>query len=183
MTTYDRAVFWRAIRPMFGTVAQGQVEGTERILAGYEAKLSADSRWVAYALATAFHETAATMQPIEEYGRGVGRAYHAGGFWGRGLVQLTWQFNYADWSKRLGLDLINHPELALTWGAALPILMDGMALGTFTGASLGAYFTAKGSDPVNARRIINGLDRAVMVAGYYAAFLAALKTSQRSVTV
>ena len=31
---------------------------------------NADDRWLAYMLATAFHETARTMQPIREFGAG-----------------------------------------------------------------------------------------------------------------
>ena len=34
-----------------------------------------DTRWLAYMLATTFHETAYQMWPIEEYGKGSGRYY------------------------------------------------------------------------------------------------------------
>ena len=37
--------------------------------------LADDLRWLAYMLATTFHETARTMQPIEEYGKGKGKTY------------------------------------------------------------------------------------------------------------
>lgn len=35
-------------------------------------------------------------------------------FIGRGILQLTGRANYADYSKKLGIDLINNPELAAT---------------------------------------------------------------------
>ena len=44
--------------------------------------------------------------------------------------------------------------------------MIGMRDGTFTGKRLADYFTAKTSDWVNARKIVNGLDRAKDIAGY-----------------
>lgn len=175
---YDRAAFFGSIRSLFGGhMTADQVDGMGRILAGYEARSAADARWLAYALATVFHETATTMQPIEEFGCGVGRPYHATGCWGRGLVQLTWPTNYAIWTKRLGVDLVACPALAMTWAVALPILIDGMAAGSFTGRKLGDYFNARTNDPVNARRIINGTDCAAKIAGYHVAFLAALKQS------
>ncbi|WP_165903918.1 hypothetical protein [Hymenobacter gummosus] len=39
---------------------------------------------------------------------------------------------------------------------------------------LSRYFTPLQADPVQARRTVNGLDRAERIAGYYAAFLHAL---------
>lgn len=34
-----------------------------------------------------------------------------GGYWGRGLIQLTWKENYKKAGDALGVDLINQPEL------------------------------------------------------------------------
>ncbi len=64
-----------------------QVQGMDAIFDACPAALPTDP--LAYVLATTIHETARTMQPIEEYGRGKGRAYGPTGFWGRGFVQLT----------------------------------------------------------------------------------------------
>ena len=48
-----------------------QVDGMNYILDTWEdAPPSDDLRWLAYALATTYHETAATMLPIAEYGYG-----------------------------------------------------------------------------------------------------------------
>ncbi|MEE4406756.1 hypothetical protein [Enterobacter mori] len=55
---------------------------------------------LAYVLATTYHETAFTMQPIEEYGKGAGHPYgepdpETGlAYYGRGYVQLIWKDNY-----------------------------------------------------------------------------------------
>ena len=58
-------------------------------------KPDADLRWLAYILATDYHETAYTMQPIEEYGKGAGYDYGEPDpvtgeiYFGTGLVQLN----------------------------------------------------------------------------------------------
>ena len=87
--------------PFHGNLTQLQVDGINDILDTWEKYFrDNDIRWLAYALATAFHETAETMQPIEEYGEGSGRDYgqpvgiHQQCYFGRGFVQLTWESNY-----------------------------------------------------------------------------------------
>ena len=49
-----------------------------------------------------------------------------------------------------------------------------MAEGLFTGKCLGDYVNASRCDPLSARRIVNGLDRASEIAGYFARFREAL---------
>ena len=44
------------------------------------------------------------------------------------------------------------------------VCVAGMVHGTFTGKKLSNYFTATKSDWTNARRIINGLDKAAPIA-------------------
>lgn len=129
-------------------------------------------RQAAYMLATAKHETANTFAPIEEYGRGKGRPYgkpdpktgHA--YYGRGYVQLTWSKNYQTVGKALGLPLYAKPELALKYDVAYKIMSYGMTHGTFTGVALSRYITEQKTDYPNARKIINSLDRAELIAGY-----------------
>ena len=54
------------------------------------------------------------------------------------------------------------------------VLYDGMIKGWFTGVGLPQFFDADTEDPVNARKIVNGLDKADLIAGYYASFKEAL---------
>lgn len=105
----DRAKFFaRARSALFGgKLTQGQVDGITAILHGWQASQMTDLRWLAYMLATAYHETARTMQPIAEYGKGKGRKYGVKGKhgqvpYGRGYVQLTWDANYEKADQELG---------------------------------------------------------------------------------
>jgi hypothetical protein len=50
--------------------------------------------------------------------------YWASGFYGRGLVQITWDENYRTVGKRLNLDLVGNPDLALDPGVSARILAD-----------------------------------------------------------
>jgi hypothetical protein len=121
----------------------------------------------AYVLATTFHETAHTMKPITEMGGPKylkSKPYYP--YIGRGYVQLTWEANYSKASDAIGVDFVNDPSLLLQARHAAPILVVGMAEGWFTGKKLGNYITLDKSDFANARRIINGTDKASLIAGY-----------------
>ena len=160
---------------------QGQVDGCNVILEAWDARPGfTDARWLAYMLATAKWETAHTMKPIEEIGKGRGRPYGVPTvdgrvFYGRGYVQLTWATNYAKMATLTGADLVGHPELAVEPKIAALILFEGMKGGLFTGVGLPRYFSDAVDDPVNARRIINGTDRAEDIAAIHHAFLAGLQ--------
>lgn len=177
------AIFYQKVRQYFGgKLNQNQVEGMQIIVDEF-LKNTQDLRWIAYGLATARWETANTMQPIEEYGKGKGRPYgnidpitgHA--YYGRGYVQLTWNYNYKSMSKLVGANLYTQPELALDKRTAAKILVLGMINGSFTGVSLKTFFNDKKDDPINARKIINGLDKSTEIAKYYEDFLYCLKQS------
>jgi predicted chitinase len=120
------------------------------------------------------------MKPIEEYGHGAGHSYGQPDpetgqtYYGRGYVQLTWKTNYQKMAALTGTDLVNHPELALDPKIAALIMFDGMKGGLFTGVGLPRYFDDRTDDPVNARRIINGTDKAEAIAQIHYAFLGAL---------
>jgi len=190
----DTQKFFDSIRETLfnGKLKSSQVEGIESILA--ECKLAGitDKRWIAYMLATVIHETARTMQPIKEYGEG--KKYDYGKkikmsrktyttpdkiYFGRGYVQLTWYENYSGLGKLLKIDLLNNPDLALDKKIASRIMIEGMtkaksSFGDFTGKCLEMYFNEKVTDWVNARKIINGLDKAELIAGYAKKFYEAL---------
>lgn len=124
----------------------------------------------AYVLATAYWETARTMLPVEEayYLGAKAEAYRRGlryyPWYGRGFVQLTWEANYLRAGQELGVDLITAPERAMEPDIAAQILVVGSRDGWFTGRRLDHYISARGTDYVGARRVINGTDRADAIA-------------------
>lgn len=131
---------------------------------------------LAYVLATAYHETAHTMKPVKEYG---GDKYlKSKKYWpyvGRGYVQITWEVNYKKASDKLGVDFLKNPALLLEAKYAAPILIDGMVEGWFTTRKLSDYITLQKSDYVGARKIVNGTDRAELIAGYAVEYETLLK--------
>jgi hypothetical protein len=179
----NREFFFDQVRGQLfgGKLRQKQVDGMTAILDEWERKhAKKDDRWLAYMLATTHHETDRTMQPIEEYGRGKGRKYGIPDpqtgkvYYGRGFVQLTWKANYETMGKLLGIDLVNKPDLALELAPATQIMFLGMTRGSFTGKKLDDYFNPNLGDWVNARRIINALDKANLIAGYGQQYYAAI---------
>jgi predicted chitinase len=139
-----------------------------------------DIRWVAYMLATVKRECAATWQPIEEWGQGKNKPYgnaikvldpdtqkeKNNVYYGRGYVQLTWDYNYSKVGQKLGLGnrLYIHPEHALEPMIAYKILSVGMREGLFAKARLVQYLSGSRTDYVGARNIINGQDHAHEIA-------------------
>jgi predicted chitinase len=115
----------------------------------------------AYVLATVEHETDRTFKPIDEYG---GSKTRYSPYWGRGYVQLTWRSNYQKYSQLLGVDLVKNPDLAKDPNIALFVLVHGFKTGAFTGKKLSDYVNASKKDFVNARRCINGTDKAQHIA-------------------
>lgn len=193
----NRLKFFDVVRVILfgGKLKSGQVAGLESILGHWESNGGiqlTDTRWLAYMLATVYHETARTMKAIEEYGKGKGKPYgkkikYSGKsykipnklFYGRGKVQLTWYENYEHMGRLLGYDLVSYPEDVLKDDVSNKILFEGMtrgysSFGDFTGRSLEMYFNEIVNDPINARRIINGLDKAKLIASYHNKFLEAL---------
>lgn len=129
----------------------------------------------AYGLATAKWETAHTFQPVRE-AFWLSEGWRQNNFryfpyYGRGYVQLTWESNYELYSSILGLDLHEDPDLALRHDVALFVLGHGMKLGTFTGRPLERFVFRNHTDFVNARRVINGTDKAREIAALAESFL------------
>lgn len=179
-------------------LSEGEVSGCNALL-----EAMGEAGWptthVAYGLATAFHETAHTMQPIKEFGgpKYLFRMYDPQGerpllamrngntttgdgvrYCGRGYVQITWKRNYERFAALLGKPLIENPDLACDDAIAADILVLGMAKGLFTGVGLNSLpaLGSKGGKAFYARsrRIINGMDCADLIAGYAVKFEAAL---------
>lgn len=142
----------------------------------------------AYVLGTAWHESGRYKYMREIWGptaaqkryegrKDLGNTVAGDGkkFLGRGFVQITGRRNYTDWGRRLGLDLLKEPQLAEQPDIAARIIVEGMKLGTFTGKKLDDYVTLQKSDFAGARRIVNGLDKAELIASYAREFDALLK--------
>ncbi len=172
-----------------GHLTQSAVDGLNALVAAWEEHGDGDTRKLAYILGTAFHECD-RFRTMEEYASGaayegrrdLGNTGIGDGkrFKGRGFVQITGRRNYKDWSDRLGIDLIASPERAAERRIAARICVEGMMLGTFTGKKLGDYINAERGDFVNARRVVNGTDRAELIAGHARSFLAVLERARNS---
>jgi putative chitinase len=168
----DRAKFFAAVRPSIfaGVISSSQVSGTEKILDEAQ-KRGVPLRQLAYILATAFHESAHTMQPVREMG---GEKYLRTKKYypwvGEGLVQITWENNH----RKFGA---TKPGQMMTWPMALKALFDGMLKGMFTGKKLDDYILGDRTDYVGARRIVNGTDKAALIAGYAEKFASALRAA------
>lgn len=182
---FDRDAYFNYVRDVLfeGALSQENVDGQSVILALWENQQTGtpmhDIRWLAYMLATTYHETAYRMWPVTEYGSDSylkDKDYYP--YIGRGYVQLTWEENYRNAGAALGLiddrDLVAHPDVALDSLIAARVMFRGMAEGWFTGRKLGQYFNDGTDDAVNARQIINGNDDDDLIAGYHKHFLAAL---------
>ena len=161
--------FFRVIRKHFGPLSQSQVEGFEHL---FKAAVELPDRHKAYLLATAWHETAFTMQPIYERGprkyfdkydgrKDLGNTIKGDGykFRGVGYVQLTGRRNFSVFSGLLGIDLVANPELAGKPDTAAKIMVTGMRDGLFTGKKMADFDTFEGM-----RRVVNGTDRAADIA-------------------
>jgi hypothetical protein len=144
---------------------------------------------LAYIFATAYHESN-RFKAKEEYGRGNGKRYgqrvplwsnKTEGYYGRGWVQLTWLGNYGQMTARLSaltgqpVDLVNDPGIITRndWINAW-ITVVGMKEGLFTGKKLEDYIGRGKVDYLGARRVVNGTDRAELIAGYAKKFEEAL---------
>lgn len=189
MTMIDRDAYFENVRVnMFdGSMSQQQVDGQNVIIALWDYQSTGspmtDLRWLAYMLATVYHECATRMWPVTEYGN---QEYlESREYWpyiGRGFVQLTWESNYRNAGISLGLiddrDLVAHPNVALDSLIAARVMFRGMSEGWFTGKKLGQYFNDDVDDPINARQIINGNDDDELIAGYHDKFLEALREAE-----
>lgn len=197
MTFNKKEFFDHCRRTVMGpTLDQNEVQGSEFILSALN---RLPISWTAYALATAWHETAHTMMPISERGgpaywtrlydvkgQNPARAIKYGNtnpgdgikYRGRGYVQLTWANNYKKASNKVGIDLYKNPDEAMNPHIAAKIMRSGMVDGWFTGKKFSDYLPnglATRQSFVNARRIINGTDKASLIAGYALDFQEALK--------
>ena len=188
---------WNKVRAIFGgRLTQEQVDGINIILETMERdefKVT-DKRHAAYILATSFWETGREMKAVKEKTDKTGeqyffRMYDINGsrpkvakslgntipgdgikFAGRGQVQLTGRTNYTNMGKYLKLDLVNKPDLLLDTKISARVLVYGLLNGSFTGVSIKKYLKSTKTDYVNARRVVNGVDKAEEIANIAKSF-------------
>nr|WP_306265317.1 hypothetical protein [Pararhizobium sp. IMCC3301] len=201
MSNINRKFFFDTVRlNLFdGFLRKSQVEGLTTLLDYWERNYAdKDDRWLAYVLGTAHLEVDRKMQPIKEYGsdsyffkmydvegdrpkvakqlgnfgKGDGVRFH-----GRGFVQITGRYNYANWGNRLNTDLTSSRAKAdkvLNLARATEIIFEGMISGTFTGKKLSDYFLNVRQDWEGARKIVNGSNKKALIATYAKNYYAAI---------
>jgi putative chitinase len=196
--------FLRDNRMLGPKISEGEFKGCDAIVSAF-GEQGCPVSFVAYGLATAYLETAQTMQPIKEYGgtayftrmydikgarpakaRELGNLAPGDGakYAGRGYVQLTGKANYAKATDKLrgmgfSVDLVAEPDRAMEPDIAAAIMAKGMIEGWFTGRKLGDDLPARGPATLAqftaSRDIINGKDKQAEIAGYANDFQTALQ--------
>eukprot|EP00461_Guttulinopsis_vulgaris_P000476 UN00476 len=174
---YNAAAFSEVKSVVFaGSISTAQANGINDLFQYCAAPLKNNVQWMAYVLATAAWETAHQMVPVREAywlseaWRKANLRYYP--WYGRGYVQITWESNYKNAQQKLGVGNIftNNPDTTLEPRYAGPIICVGMRDSWFTGRGLSDYIGNGKKDYVNARRIVNGMDKANEIAAYAAAF-------------
>ncbi|MGB1390299.1 MAG: hypothetical protein ACPG61_15585 [Paracoccaceae bacterium] len=203
-----RAAFYASLRErnsgVFGTrLSEGQVQGMEGILDAFKTHGDGKPDTLAYALASAYHETGARMVPVREgfantdegarravanlaikrgpksavarYSKPDGPYGHV--YYGRGHVQLTWLDNYRRSSADAGTDLVKYPDQMLDPVVSARVLIKGLLDGRWNGQGKGIRYYLDKGDLKNARRTVNVLDKWAQIAGYHKAFLRAIEAA------
>ena len=193
----DRKAFFDAVRRRLFKrgLRQEQVDGINGILRAFVTHGDGREKTLAYALATAYHETGRKMAPVREgfaktdagarrivrrrkYGKAEPPYGHV--YYGRGQVQLTWKENYRRSSPDAGVDLVRYPDKALDPVIGARILIKGLIDGRWNGRGKGIahYLPTNGRDDLkNARRTVNITDKWQSIGGYYSHFLAAIRAA------
>lgn len=201
----DRAHFFKQFRSQFYPIKEKEkylIDRYERIFNYWDSQSHLkDLRWLAYIMATTYHETGRKIKAVREcFGKTdaasiacVTRLYRRGrikrnyaridpktgkAYFGRGHVQLTWDYNYKRMGKELGMadKVYTNPDLALHPDTSVAIMAEGMIKGLFTGKRLSQYFNKTSTNWGGARRIVNGMDKYKLIGGYGRKFQATLRT-------
>lgn len=179
----DKQKFYQRIREvkLFDKMSQMQVDTIDAVLNECEKQQLTDTRQVAYIFATAYWEAhnpkkpELRLTPIKEFGGEdylKSKKYYP--YFGRGLSQLTWDYNYKKEGQRLNLDLITNPDLILDIPVAANSHVYCMVHGIYTGKKLSDYINDQKCDFAGARKIINGTDKKDEIAAIAQKFLSCL---------
>lgn len=186
LRTVDRTRFFNKYRTLFRErLTQEQVDALELLLY-YIERDDRHTMWehFAYLLGSFKLETNNTYKPVTEaYWLSTGAAYRwcenkygyktdkgkelgntAAGdgfkYRGHGLIQITGKSNFRKMSPVIGLDLVNDPDATLRLDVSYTIASYGCAHGIFTGRRLNQYIYPGHVDYRNARRVVNGMNKA-----------------------
>lgn len=201
---HNPKAFFDALRTskLLGMLDQGEVDGINNML-GEFGKANWPISYAAYGLATAFHETAGTMQPVKERGgdayffrmydingsrpqvaRRLGNLQPGDGarFAGRGLPQTTGRTNYEKAAAYLGVDCVANPDLLLDPDTAAKWMVHAMEIGLFTGRKISDDLPRAGlatrQQFVLTRDVINGHDMEDKIANEAISFQSALQQGE-----
>ncbi len=179
----DKPKFYQRLREvkLFDKLTQLQVDTIDAVLNECEAQGVSDVRQVAYIMATGYWEAhnpkkpELRLTPMKEFGGETylkGKKYYP--YYGRGLSQLTWDYNYKKEGKRLSLDLLTNPDLILDIPLAANSHVYCMKNGSYTGKKLSDYINDLKCDFAGARKIVNGTDKKDEIAAIAQKFLTCL---------
>jgi len=182
----NRKAFFDVVRNSIfnGSMKQRQVDGIEGILDAWDETGTDDLRHLACCLAQTWLEVGRNMYPIREgfaksdqdamrhvaqmFARGQIRRNYAIpdtatglSAFGRGQIQLTWADNYIKAGEKLGVDLVNNPELLLDPKISGQVVVRGCLEGWFRGDKKGPmtcerFFNDETEDWRGSRNIVNG---------------------------
>ncbi len=180
----DRTYFFDRIKKLglFSRLTEKQVAGMSAILDEWEQQKLSDNRQLAYIFATIYHETydwnkpMREMYPTREKGTEQylkSKPYYP--FYGRDFCHTTWRANYVKVRRFTGIDVVTYPDKIAELPLAAKVCVHFMVTGLYTGRKLADYISGSKCDYINARRVINGTDKANLVAGYAIKFESSLR--------
>ncbi len=158
-----------------------------------------DPRWLAYILASIYHETGQMMVPVREgfkktdqaarehvrnmFIRGIVKRDYAKpvngiSYFGRGRVQSTHFDNYRRLSRRFNKNFVNEPNLLLDSRIDAEVAVFGHVEGLWVPKfKLSDFIKGERCDYVGARRIVNGQDKASEIASFARTFERAVRAA------
>ena len=152
---------YKKFKKAFPTLTEQQYLNAQIIVNTAFAQTQTEQQ-IVYFLATAYGSS--RLFPVKERLAKAGskvrkyqEKYWDTGYYGRGYVQITWKRSYEEFQGILGIDLINHPELALNPFIASEVMIVGMRRGLFSiegKNKLDDYLGPGKYDFYNARRTV-----------------------------